>query len=163
MELIWNLCEILFIEVAPGEHRIILSQHQRCPPALFYVVMSVLLPRMLFSLLFINITIRKYSMIPKEACRFVRYCKKNQTIFWKSKILGRWPLKNTKKTDIKLAWERGGRYLYHGLVKLKKVLGEARGGAWHRFFLSLRRNQPFQHISLRLLASRNVRQYIPGV
>lgn len=161
MELIWNLCEILFIEVAPGEHRIILSQHQRCPPALFYVVMSVLLPRMLFSLLFINVTIKV--LHDTQRSLLFRQILQKESVFWKSKLLGRWPLKNTKKTDIKLACERGGRYLYHGLVKLKKVLGEARGGAWHRFFLSLRRNQPFQHISLRLLASWNVRQYISVV
>ncbi|GAB5581306.1 nuclear pore complex protein Nup85 isoform X4 [Prionailurus iriomotensis] len=38
MELIWNLCEILFIEVAPGEHGIIPSQHQSAGPLLLHLL-----------------------------------------------------------------------------------------------------------------------------
>lgn len=70
MELIWNLCEILFIEVAPGEQEIIPLQYQRCPSSLsslsfLCVVMSILLPKMLLSSLFINIT-RKLYITPQN-------------------------------------------------------------------------------------------------
>lgn len=51
--------------------------------------------------------------------------------------------------------------MYHRLVKLQKVLGEARGEAWSRFPLTAcRRNRPYQHLDVRLPATRSVRQYI---
>lgn len=118
MELIWNLCEILFIEVAPGEHRIILSQRQRCPPTLSCAVMSVLLPRMLFSLLFINTSIGRYYRMSEEACVFVKILQKESEYLLKTLNCRQVTPKKYEETDIKLACEWSGPYLYHGQVKL---------------------------------------------
>lgn len=117
MELIWNLCEILFIEVAPGEHRMILSQRQRCPPTLSCAMLSVLLPRMLFSLLFINISIGRCYRMPEEACVFVKILQRVRVSSENLSCRQVTP-KKYEETDIKLVCERSGPYLYHGLVKL---------------------------------------------
>ena len=98
---------------------------QRCPPTLSCAVMSVLLPRMCFLLLFINISIGKYYRMPEEACVFVKILQKESEYLLKTLSCRQVTPKNYEVTDIKLACERSGSYLYHGLVELYKVL-EAR-------------------------------------
>lgn len=73
-------------------------------------------------------------------------------------MLGRWPLKNTTKTDIKRVCEGVLVDIYHGLVKLQDILEELGEGPGMGSSSQHAEGTPYQHVSVRLPASRRLRQ-----
>lgn len=63
--------------------------------------------------------------MPEEACVFVKILQRESEYPLKTLSCRQVTPKNYEVTDIKLACERSGAYLYHGLVELYRVL-EAR-------------------------------------